>query len=283
MTPHQSAAEAHDMSGVHLPTYEELTAPREVAAGGLYNMRDLGRLPRRDGGHTRSGVFFRADDLSALTDAGVTSVLDAGVRTVIDLRRVAFTQREPNPLREVSAVRYHHVDMIGPQYRVDPATLDVEQVDDATGLPRFPVYHQFRQYSGWLVARSEAIAAIMRVLAQRDAGPTLFHCRGGKDRTGVIAALLLTLADVPELVIAADYGHTARNGLARLRDLPIDTPGLPVVRDERAYQRAFCPPELMPILLHWLRTCYGGVERYLRRHCGLTEDEIGVLRGKLAA
>ena len=233
-----------------------------MAAGGLYNMRDLGRLPRRDGGHTRSGVFYRADDLSALTDAGVTSVLDAGVRTVIDLRRVAYTQREPNPLREVSAVRYHHVDMIGPQYRVDPATLDVEQVDDATGLPRFPVYHQFRQYSGWLVERSEAIAAIMRVLAQRDAGPTL--------------------ADVPELVIAADYGHTARNGLARLRDLPIDTPGLPVVRDESAYQRAFCPPELMPILLHWLRTCYGGVERYLRRHCGLTEDEIGVLRDKLA-
>ncbi len=61
--PHQPA-EAHDMSGVHLPTYEELTAPREVAAGGLYNMRDLGRLPRRDGGHTRSGVFYRADDLS---------------------------------------------------------------------------------------------------------------------------------------------------------------------------------------------------------------------------
>lgn len=55
------------------------------------------------------------------------------------------------------------------------------------------------------------------------------------------------------------------------------------MRDERAYQRAFCPPELMPILLHWLRTCYGGVERYLRRHCGLTEDEIGVLRDKLAA
>lgn len=118
MTPHQPAAEAHDMSGAHLPTCEELTAPREVAAGGLYNMRDLGRLPRRDGGHTRSGI---------------------------------------------------------------------------------------------------------------------------------------------------------------------DTPGLPVVRDERAYQRAFCPPELMPILLHWLRTCYGGVERYLRRHCGLTGDEIGVLRDKLAA
>ena len=271
------------MTSAHLPSYEELTAPREVAACGLYNMRDLGGLPRRNGGHTRSGVFFRADDLSALTGAGVTAVLDAGVRTVIDLRRVADTQRQPNPLREVSAVRYHRVDMIGPQYRVDPATLDVEQVDDATGMPRFPVYRQFRHYSDWLVERAEAIAAIMRLLAQRHAGPTLFHCQGGKDRTGVIAALLLTLADVPELVIAADYGHTARNGLARLRDLSIDTPGLPVVRDERTYQRAFCPPELMPILLHWLRTCYGGVERYLRRHCGLTEGEIGVLRDKLAA
>ena len=95
MTPHQPAAEAHDMSGAHLPTYEELTVPREVAAGGLYNMRDLGRLPRRVGGQTRSGVFYRADDLSALTDAGVTSVLDAGVRTVIDLRRVAYTWSSP--------------------------------------------------------------------------------------------------------------------------------------------------------------------------------------------
>ena len=282
MTRNEPARPQREVTSAELPTYRELTAAREVAAEGLYNMRDLGGLPRRDGGRTRSGVFYRADDLSALTGTGVAAVLGAGVRTVIDLRRVAYIQCQPNPLSDVSAVRYHHVDMIGPHYQVDPATLDVEHVDDATGVPRFPIYRQFRMYSDWLVERTEQIAAIMRLLAQRDAGPTLFHCQGGKDRTGVIAALLLTLAGVPELIIAADYGHTARNGLARLRDLSIDVPELSVIRDEHDYQRTFCPPELMPILLHWLRTCYGGVERYLRR-CALTDDEVGALRDKLAA
>ena len=69
-----------------LPSYEELTAARNVIADGIWNMRDLGGLPRHDGGVIPRGLFFRADNLANLSPNGVAALLQLGVRTVIDLR-----------------------------------------------------------------------------------------------------------------------------------------------------------------------------------------------------
>ena len=70
-----------------LPSYEELTAARYVTVDGIYNMRDLGGLPRHDGGTVPRGRFYRADNLASLPPDGVATVLRLGIRTVIDLRQ----------------------------------------------------------------------------------------------------------------------------------------------------------------------------------------------------
>jgi len=132
-------------------------------------------------------------------------------------------------------------------------------------------------YCGYLDQCHVQVDRILRTLA--DAGPqaALFHCAGGKDRTGVIAALLLGLAGVPEETIAADYGLTARYWVVPYRTSPEADPAIRTWTD---YQRAHCPPETMRRVLGHLERIYGGVEGYVRT-VGLSEDQIDRLRDRL--
>ena len=108
----------------------------------------------------------------------------------------------------------------------------------------------------------------------------MFHCEAGKDRTGVVSALLLMLAGVPDLAIAADYTHTAHPNFRRLELLRKSGDPPLKMRDETEYAARFCPAELVPILLFWLRSHYRDVTGYLE-HIGLTGAEVDALRRAL--
>ena len=265
-----------------LPSYEELTAPRMVAADGICNMRDLGGLPRHDGGAVARGRFYRADNLANLSADGVDALLRLGVRTVIDLRQAEGVRTPPHPLRRHPAVAYHHVDMIGDQYSVAGDVLDVSwrDADEDSRYAALPLFSHLRIYCRWLERRQSQLRAILRLLARPQATPAVYHCEAGKDRTGVVSALLLLLAGVPDLAVAADYTHTARNQFRRmLRQRAYPDQPLPVA-DEADYAARFCPGELMPIFLFWLRSQYRDVASYLAR-IGLAKAEIAALRQAL--
>lgn len=266
-----------------IPGFDELTAARCVTADGIYNMRDLGGLPRRDGGTVPRGRYYRADNLANLSPKGVAVLLRLGIRTVIDLRRDEAARKYPSPLRQLSGVAYHQVDMIGdrnlqPRDLLDTAWDDADENSRHTALPLFS---HLRAYCRWLEERQPQLRTILRLLAGPKATPAVFHCEAGKDRTGVVSALLLLLAQVPDLVIAADYTHTAHNNFRRLQlqrksgDPPLK------VRDETDYAARFCPAELVPVLLFWLRSHYRDVASYLGR-IGLTGVEVEALRRNLA-
>ena len=267
-----------------LPSYEELTATRYVTVDGIYNMRDLGGLPRHDGGTVPRGRFYRADNLASLPPDGVATVLRLGIRTVIDLRQDEAARMLPNPLRRHPQVAYHRVDMIGDQHSLASDVLDVawRDADVDSRYAALPLFSHLRDYCRWLDERQPQIRTILRLLARPRATPAVFHCEAGKDRTGVISALLLLLAEVPDLAIAADYTHTARNNLRRLELLDARGDQPLSARDEAEYAARFCPVELMPILLFWLRSSYGDIAGYLA-HVGLSDAEVGALRQALAA
>ena len=265
-----------------LPHYDELTAPRVVAADGICNMRDLGGLPRYDGGIVSRGRFYRADNLALLSPAGVASLLQLGVRTVIDLRHDQAVRKLPNPLQQHPEVAYHHIDMIGDQYAVASDVLDAtwRDADADSRYAAFPLFAHLHDYCRWLERRQSQLRAILGLLARPQATPAVYHCEAGKDRTGVISALLLLLAQVPDLAIAADYTHTARNQFrAMVRQRGSREKPLPV-NDETEYAARFCPAELMPVFLFWLRSQYRDVTSYLAR-IGLTSAEVATLRHAL--
>ena len=195
-----------------------------VTLQGAVNVRDVGGLPTVDGRTTRAGVLLRADNLQGLTAADVRDLTGRiGVRTVVDLRSTGERRLEgPGPLAGTDVV-HHHLSLI-PEY---PGGADKADVDRA--IPDRPTRagsernDMTRYYIGYLEDAPDNVASALRVLADDAAGPTVVHCAAGKDRTGVIVALALSLLGVPRSEVVADYVRSADQidqVLARLKASP---------------------------------------------------------------
>ncbi|MCF6474543.1 tyrosine-protein phosphatase, partial [Nonomuraea sp. MG754425] len=185
----------------------ELT--RWIELEGAVNARDLGGLPTRDGGRTRRGRLFRADNLQGLTPADVELLVGGlNLRHVVDLRSTAEVSLEgPGPLTRVPEVRHHHLTLFaegGRHTDVEAGAIDGDRVlpwaerapDEELRVTGF--------YFGYLRDRPDAVVTALRAMALSD-GAALVHCAAGKDRTGVLSALALEIAGATRAAIVEDY------------------------------------------------------------------------------
>ena len=210
--------------------------------------------------------LFRADSMHRLTADDQQTLLGFGLRTVIDLRRTRELAALPNVFASSAEVTYRHQNLVGDE----PLPYSL-----ADGTPADRI---FGSYSSWIEHREEQVGEVLATLAEPGALPALYHCAGGKDRTGVISAMLLELAGVAKETIAEDYGLTARYLWDRWQSEPPEVEGGAVLRDWRDYQREFCPPESMLKVLDFLETRYGGAEGFARS-AGLSDSRIGKPQG----
>jgi protein-tyrosine phosphatase len=177
---------------------------RTVKLDGFANARDLGGLPLIDGGVTPSGVFIRSENPDLVTPEGWEHLRERGVRTVIDLRRDDERQRDVHPRPAWATVR----------------TVDLH--DDA-----FDQRHWDEGLVGTALHYLEflgepPISAALLAVAAAGPGGVLLHCVGGRDRTGLISAVLLVIAGVETDAVVEDYLETVRNApaLAALQGVP---------------------------------------------------------------
>jgi protein-tyrosine phosphatase len=226
---------------------------------GLLNLRDLGGHPTRDGAKTRSRSLLRADDLVQLTDAGMQALADYGVRTVIDLRWPGEVAARPHPVAGHATVRYHNISLLAS---------DEMQWGSLTGECTKEMWKCMV-----LEHTRPQLKEVLDVIADAPAEPLVFHCVAGKDRTGLIAALLLALADVQPDAIAADYAAST----SQLADAYL----LRYTNLHRAeiLEALRCPEEGVHNMLAYL-VQYGGAAGYLRA-IGLTDAKIARLRARL--
>lgn len=248
---------------------------RVIDAEGIFNMRDVGGLPTRSGKLMRKGMFMRADNLGWLKPAGVDRLRKLNLSTILDLRMSHEIQRDPNPFSGKENPRYLNVDMVG--HEVHPEDGDGgdplwyrRQLAD--GTLEFPIYAMMRTYCHWLESRSLQIKEVFTLLTDPAAAPAVFHCAGGKDRTGLTAAMLQALAGVPDSEIAADYTITAEYNFVRYRQEAFHGTS---IDSAEGYGREFCPSETILMVLFWIRSRFGGVAQYL--------DSIGVNKSALGA
>jgi len=186
---------------------------RQIRWPGFHNARDLGGLPTLSGPVTRFGALVRSGDLRFVTPAGWQAVRAAGFRTIIDLRN----DDEVRPdLPAATLTAGSAAARPGPPLAL-PAGLDRTQVplDDIgdvcfwrrlndEGLNGTPLY-----YRPFLAAKPGRCAAVLAAIARARPGGVIFHCTAGRDRTGLIAMLLLALAGVRPAAIADDYALSA--------------------------------------------------------------------------
>jgi protein tyrosine/serine phosphatase len=171
-----------------------------IGLEGCYNFRDLGGYRARDGREMRTGQVFRSDGLHHLTPSDVEQLCGAlGLAAVIDLRSVDEVDEDGvGPIGQ--RARIHSVPLF-PHARGSSARMQAEQ-----GIPS----DMGELYYLMLTAAREPIAEVVRLLSVAEV-PAVFHCSAGKDRTGVISALLLSLLDVPDETIVADYAFSREN------------------------------------------------------------------------
>ena len=226
------------------------------------NVRDLGGHPTDEGGETRFGAVVRADSVASLTDEGWRQALDYGVRTVIDLRMQA--ERDADPPREVPIESLHLPAFGDWDESMDAEIEAVASTQNDTPSRTAAVYLEFLERFRPNFAR--AVSAV----ANAPDGAVIVHCAGGKDRAGLVAALLLRLAGVGIDAIAEDYSLSELHLAPRLEKWLAETAD----EDERERLREFSrtPAPSMQRVLAELERRYGSVDAYLEAGGASPED-----------
>ncbi len=237
---------------------------RHIPLEGAVNFRDLGGYKAADGRRIRWRTLFRADGLSRLTDPDRAAIRQLGVATVIDLRTTAELADGRFPVEDIP-VGFHHLPLLDAmpdpdRFKMAPGMLGVQYLEMAKDA-------------------APQIARALTIVAERQAHPVIVHCAAGKDRTGVLVAVLLGLLGVPEPTIVDDYA-LSEQAMAALRRRLIERypEGRAVI--EGADEMFSADPANIASLLAALDEDYGSVTDYAAA-IGVGPDVVGGLREAL--
>ena len=216
------------------------------------NTRDLGGYPAASGAATRAGVFLRSDVQYAPAPEDVDFLLAHGITTVIDLRGVQDTKAKPSGFAHREGFRYFNF-----------------PIDEGSGVPASP---EEVPLSYMRIAEAKEMPRVFRCILNADTG-VMFNCTAGKDRTGVVAAILLKHAGVSDEDIVRDYVLTREYGKERLAMVHKNYPDVDmrIVTPCEAYMLTF---------LRLFTEQFGSTDRYFRQ-LGLTGEEVERIRLKL--
>ena len=238
---------------------------RELEWDACWNVRDLGGYETGSGKRTCSRSIVRAGNLSKLTAAGRDALLGYGVRTVIDLRDPREFAVDLDPFHAdgpwAGQVEYVSVPLI--------SEAEWEAIRDPVVLKQ-----------GYVVTLDLSRANIGRAIsaiATAELGGVVIHCHAGKERTGVIAALLLALCGVPDDLIAEDY--VASDGYLQSLYAEWAAREQDIEKRSRLLRGFRSEPEHILVPLQRVR-CEGGIETYFRR-VGVTAIELTAVKERL--
>ena len=229
-----------------------MTADRTITFDAVFNFRDLGGYSVRKGLRVGRGRVFRSGELRYATGADTQRLTNKlGIRSVLDLRNEEELESQGvGPLRE-TAIGYYNVPL------VTDRRVDVEGLRQLRNTGE--LYVLLIDDTGYQANLRQCLS----VIADRENMPLVFHCSAGKDRTGVLAAVLLSVLGVSDDDVAYDYALTARameSHLSRSRkdpDMAKFLDSLPDFMHESS-------PASMELFLSTVRRRYGSVREYLR-------------------
>ena len=190
-----------------------------LALDGVENVRDIGGLPLRDGGVTRSGVLLRSANLRHATPADVEHLVEVfGLELILDLRTPREINRDGPPRLAAAGVRTVRLNFLPDHGEPLPWGISDDPATDPL----------LASYRGYLDGQAGNVAAAVVELA--DGGPALVHCAAGKDRTGVLIALVLDVIGVERTAVLADYARSGERVPELIRRWMAES-GAPVPQD----------------------------------------------------
>ncbi|MFD4605653.1 tyrosine-protein phosphatase [Streptomyces sp. NPDC058464] len=235
---------------------------RHIPFDGLHNFRDLGGYPTADGRRIRPGRLYRADSLGKLREGtrDWDRFLSLGIRTVVDLRH-PWEAEGRGRVPSHPSFTYHNLSIEHRPY--DQAAL-APDIDPGPYLAE-----RYMEVAEDGVTEIRRALELVALSAESDT-PLVFHCASGKDRTGQLAALILTLAGVPEPTVVEDFTLTERATPALLADWKARNEG----REPTWLGFGRAPASAMLLFLSALNARYGSTEEYVTRAVGLDANAL---------
>ena len=251
---------------------------RRLPLTGLTNARELGGW-NTPNGVTKYGVFLRTEVPFELPEEDLAFLKDYGVTMDIDLRGSSELVSMPDTLKDESWLEYVHMPMFDKRPNVGGSSGDAA-ANGGAGAARRTTEEGFswgKTYVRMTEDSPEWVRTVLETIARAD-GVVMYHCTTGKDRTGIVSAMILGLCGVAEEDIMADYcvSEVYLEWLyARLRK----SMNLPEGGGEIEPFFKTAPTNMRMLLAHW-KEQYGGVCGFLK-HCGVTEECMETIRRRL--
>ncbi|KAI5362034.1 Putative tyrosine-specific protein phosphatase [Septoria linicola] len=264
----------------------DLPSPPFVDVPGTANFRDAG-----DGKTFRQGLLYRSADPSKATEEGLVKMQkDLSISHIFDLRSTPEIQRDGPEWQGVEVDVADPFAEHGMTRKWTPVFAAKDYGPEQVGL-RYQHYTRtgsegfVKAYYDIMLAGPDAYGKIFRYLAAPNAKPCLVHCTAGKDRTGVLVALLKMLVGVDKDAIGEEYALTDK-GLEHLKPLfterLLKNPALQGNKDGVANMTS-SKKENMVATVDMIEKEFGGAEKYMRKYCKLNDEEVEGLRKNLAA
>lgn len=253
---------------------------QRIPLEGVDNFRDFGGYPATGGRRLKRGRLYRSASHGRATDADLEVIAGLNITTIVDLRRKGERLRDPSRRHPGFAAEVIDNDLGNDQEDEWLAHLRTSDLTEASFRDYLLRYYDKAPGDPRHV---DLFARFFQAVAASD-GAVLIHCAAGKDRTGLVAAMLLSLLGVPDEYIAADYAKTAE-GMIKMRAAwaawAAEQGDEATEKMSEAPAHYFeSPPEVMSELLAELRAQHGSVLDYLRS-LGVTDTQIAALRERL--
>jgi protein-tyrosine phosphatase len=239
---------------------------RRLIVDSIENIRDLGGYSTATGGQTRWKSFLRADHFQSWTPETRQALVDYGVKLVIDLRAPHELKIHPNSFSQSEQITYLNLPLLTDELDLHPRFRKLR--DEMTD--------NHEMYVFMLEESKHNVGNIFTTIATHNAQTTLFHCFAGKDRTGLVAALLLNLADVEDNTISEDYALTGEYLTDRIAQVIENAAKQGEDAARLALLFASTPHSILNTI-QYLREQYGTIPNYLQA-CGVSDVHINTLR-----
>jgi len=253
-----------------------MVGERRPVVEGAPNLRDLGGYEATDGRRVKWGRIFRSSNLGRLTDKGLAQIRQLGIKLVCDFRSEAETHKQPNRFPDSPAVDYVRLPIQHGEFEPTTVFERIKRGDYDWISEDF----MLRGYIDSVERYPHVWDRLFQLLVTPRHRPLLFHCTGGKDRTGAAAALILQALGVPEETVIADYGLSDGYN-ADMRKI-IYNYLQPFGVDLAKVQPYFTAPESrLRALLKHVDAHYGSAVGYLVTRAKVSEETIARLKADL--
>jgi len=256
---------------------------RHLALEGTPNFRDLGGYATTDGHFVRWGLIYRSGVLSHLTEKDFAYLNQLGIRVVCDFRTAQ--ENATNPEIWAPGAMVEHVSV-----PIGPGTNKYDTVSIEEFLKTNPSTDDLKvwmtkNYEKFVFSNAPEYARVFDQL-KRDHLPLLYHCSGGKDRTGVFSAFVLLTLGVPENTVLTDYELTdkyLRDAMTEdaKRKMPASHPAFAQLTQEQRQALLAADPAYLESTLRKISEKYGSFENYRRSQLGVSDTDVTLLRSRL--